>query len=475
MQRRLFWTIAGVAAVTGFVALVGTVFASQRAAVEATERELTKSSQEVVFLIEESIEQARQRPFVLIELVRFLEGEQARPALGRIGRAAGSSAIAFGVIGSDGVLASNNDLFADVEVNEVRLLEGKSQFVRSVHRDLVLLTPVLFVNADATITTLVVGLARETPLVLLSDMGLAVVLIGVAVIGFSALFARLLSDQIPRQLEPLSVASRELASGDLTSRVPDLGDPELDDVASAFNEMAATLEATSEREREFLLGVGHDLRTPLTTIGGYAEALESGDVDSEEIARIGAVLSKQTEQLRRLIEDLSLLARLDQPEFDLRMEQVEIVGHISEIVEGYQMKASDAGVALTIESDGPVDLETDPDRLAQMVQNLLENALRFTPVAGSVVVSVTDSESGAVVAVADTGIGIDPEEVGHIFDRHYVGRQRRIRNEGSGLGLSIVKGLTDRLGGKVDAESKPGRGTTVTVTLPGTVTLSGTV
>ena len=465
MRKRLFWTIAGVAAVTGLIVLVGTVYVSQRAAVEATGRELAKSSEEVALVIEDTIEQVSRRPGGLIELFRFLEGEPLRPALGRIRRTAGSSTLAFAVIAPDGSIGTQDELFGRIPLDPDILEAGTSQFLRSTSNELVVVTPMTLIEQNEVTVTLLIGMARKAPVVVLSDMGPALTIIAVGIIALSALLARLLSTQIARRLEPLSTASKGLAGGDLTARVPDLGDPDLDELAGAFNEMAQALESTNDREREFLLGIGHDLRTPLTTIGGYAEALEAGEIAEGEVARIGAVLGKQTGQMSRLIEDLTLLARLDQPEFDLRIETVEVGGHVTGIVEAHRRKAEEAGVTLAADATEPVEVDTDPDRLAQIVLNLLENALRFTPEAGRVVVTVRPVGDGVEVEVADNGLGIDAEDLPHIFDRHYVGRQRRIRNEGSGLGLSIVKGLTERLGGTVTAESTPGKGTKVTVTL----------
>ena len=248
--------------------------------------------------------------------------------------------------------------------------------------------------------------------------------------------------------------------------MPELGDPDLNDLAEAFNEMASQLEATRDREREFILGVGHDLRTPLTTIGGYAEALEVGDFDPDELPRIGAVLGTQSRQLGRLIEDLSLLARLDRPEFNLRRELVAVGDDLSEIVDGFRRTAKEARVKLSVDVEAGLVVETDPDRLGQIAQNLVENALRYTPELGEVSVTVTGAEGEIVISVSDNGIGIDPDDLPFIFDRHYVGRQRRVRNEGSGLGLSIVKGLAERLGGSVSATSAPGKGTKIEVRLP---------
>jgi two-component system sensor histidine kinase BaeS len=310
-----------------------------------------------------------------------------------------------------------------------------------------------------------VALARDAPIVRLGDQGRGLVLLFIGILALAALGARVLSGQLADRLQPMAAASRRLAGGDMTARVPELGDPDLDAVGSAFNEMAEELAATREREREFIIGVGHDLRTPLTTIGGYAEALESGDVETSELARIGQVLGTQTRQLGRLIEDLSLLARLEQAEFGLRIETVDVGAHVTEVVEGFRRRADEIGVRLDVTASPGVILDTDPDRLAQIAQNLVENALRHTPEAGSVSVTVGEEGDDVVIAVADSGSGIAPEDLPNVFDRHYVGRQRSVRAEGSGLGLSIVKGLVERMGGTVAAESTPGRGTTITVRL----------
>jgi signal transduction histidine kinase len=123
------------------------------------------------------------------------------------------------------------------------------------------------------------------------------------------------------------------------------------------------------------------------------------------------------------------------------------------------------GVELVVEAGPGVVVDTDPDRLAQIAQNLVENALRHTPDTGSVRVRVEGTDGGATLVVSDSGSGIPEEDLPRVFDRHFVGRQRSIRKEGTGLGLSIVKGLVDRMGGTVTAESRLGVGTTITVTL----------
>lgn len=470
MRRRLFWTIFAVASLTGLLTLVGVAIATQRAAVDATFRELTNSANEAVAIVDGAVDAVGdRRPGAVRDLIRLLEGERVSPLLSSLRRTAGGSELALGVITPEGNLVSNSALFDRFDLAEESLLGGEIQRTRSDSNDLVVVAPTVVPLTPQLDATLLVALAREAPVLRLADQmrGLLLILAGLGLAA--ALIARLLSNQMARRLDPLAVAARNLADGDLSTRVPDLGDPELDDVAVAFNEMASDLETSREREREFILGVGHDLRTPLTTIRGYAEALELGRFGADEIEKIGGVLSVQSRQLSRLIEDLTMLARLDQAEFSLREEQVDVGAHVSEIAAGFRERADEVGVRLEIEADSGVRISTDPDRLGQIAQNLVENALRYTPETGSVSVVVRSDQGNAIIEVSDTGTGIEGVDLPHIFDRHYVGGPRTVRKEGSGLGLSIVKGLVERMGGSVRAESEVGRGTTITVRLEGRV------
>lgn len=464
MRRRLFWTIAGVAAVTGVLVLVAALFSSQRAAVDATYRELQVSANEATAIVEDFMNREGNQLGAVVEFLRLLEGDELGPLFGRIRRTAGGSEIGFAVVDSNGTLRTNASIFSRIDIQGRTLTSHMPLRITSSNGELVVVTPTQ-VTVGNTPVTLLVALGREAPIVRLRDQGVGLLLLVGGIGMLAALGARLLSSQLARRLEPLADASRAVAGGDMTARVPALGDPDLDAVGVAFNDMASELEATQEREREFILGVGHDLRTPLTTIGGYAEAMESGDLDPEEQRRIGAVLGRQSRQLGRLIEDLTTLARLDEPEFSLRQETVDIGAHVSEVVEGFSRRADELGVALSVDVTSPAVAETDPDRVSQIAQNLVENALRFTPETGSVKVSVGSDAETVTIAVVDSGAGISPEDLPHVFDRHFVGRQRSVRKEGSGLGLSIVKGLVDRMGGSVAAESTPGRGTTITVKL----------
>jgi two-component system sensor histidine kinase BaeS len=358
-------------------------------------------------------------------------------------------------------------VFRRIGLEHETVFTGQTYRTTSDSGELVVVTPTNLELGGLDVTFLV-ALARPAPIVSLGDQvpGLLVAIAGIAVLA--GVGARLLSAQLANRLGPLAEASRQVAAGDMKARVPDIGDPDLDQVAAAFNEMAAELESTRDREREFILGVGHDLRTLLTTIGGYAEALEAGKLSDEELARIGGVLAVQSRQLGRLIDDLATLARLEQAEFSLRSERVDVGAHVSEVVEGFERRAAELGVNVGVDAPPGIFLETDPDRLGQIAQNLMENALRHTPETGSVVVTVGNDDDDVTIAVADTGVGITEEDLPHVFDRHFVGRKRTVHKEGTGLGLSIVKGLVDRMHGSVAASSRPGKGTSITVRLPRT-------
>ncbi len=294
---------------------------------------------------------------------------------------------------------------------------------------------------------------------LLWGLGLGVLLAAVA--------AAWLSRFLGRRLEGLSAATRQVAGGDLSARAPVEGKDEIAEVAVAFNEMAGELEAARRRERGFLVSVGHDLRTPLTTIAGYAEALHEGKVGEGDLARVGDVIHRESGRLSRLLEDLMVLSRLEAGEFTLRPEAVNLAGHLQGTVEAYRGRAEAAGVALEADLGEMPAVLVDPDRIDQVVGNLVENALRYTPAGGKVRLGLGREGDRVRLAVADTGPGIEAADLPHIFERLYVAQHyRAARPEGSGLGLAIVHELVEAMGGTVEVVSAPGRGTTISALLP---------
>jgi two-component system sensor histidine kinase BaeS len=297
-------------------------------------------------------------------------------------------------------------------------------------------------------------------------------------LGIGAILAIILANWVAgflsQRLQRLETTSRTIAAGDFSARAPAEGSDDVARLAAAFNEMAAQLEESQRRERDFLMSVGHDLRTPLTTLRGYAEALQAGQVDEEDLPRVAGVLHRQTDRLSRLIEDLTLLARLEAREFTLRPEPVELSAHLGEIVESYRERAEHAHISLATQIADTGVVMIDPDRIGQIAGNLLTNAMRYTPEGGSVNVGLIGTPEEVVLTVGDTGPGIDPEDLPYVFERLYVAqRYRPLRPEGSGLGLTIVRELSDALGGAVSVDSALGEGTLVTVRLPRTAPAGG--
>ena len=273
----------------------------------------------------------------------------------------------------------------------------------------------------------------------------------------SLIIARWISGPVRRVAE----ASRSLAEGISPDPVPLGGSAELAVLAQTFNDMAAQLNQAREAERNFLLSVSHELKTPLAAIRGYAEGLDEGVFTSDEAAE---TIREEARRLERLVRDLLDLARMNRREFVVHHERIDLGQVAREVARRYEAEARAADVELECVADGPAPAIADPDRALQVVSNLVENALRSTPAGGTVRVR---AETGRLV-VEDTGVGLAPEDLPHTFERFYLhdrnpdGRARI----GSGLGLAIVKELTERMGGSVAVDSEAGRGTTFVVRLP---------
>jgi len=341
--------------------------------------------------------------------------------------------------------------------------------VRAVRRLDIGGTPVFATTrgADVGQTRLLIAIGREEPL-LMSGAFTRPLAIGLIVGVMLALAVSwLVSRRLAKRLGGLEEAAVSLADGDFGARAPVEGTDGVDELSSTFNYMALSLQQAQRRERDFLMSVGHDLRTPLTTIRGYAEALDAGVIEADEFPRVAEVLHRQTDRLSRLVEDLMLLARLEAREFNLRNEPVDLAAHVEELAAEHRVRAEKLGVNFEehIGNVGTVDI--DPDRVAQVLGNLVDNALRYTPERGSVVLTMSGDGTNVFFEIADTGPGIDEEDIPRVFERLYVAqRYRPVRPEGSGLGLPIVKELVEAMHGSVDFSSKPGLGTTVRVTLP---------
>jgi two-component system sensor histidine kinase BaeS len=227
--------------------------------------------------------------------------------------------------------------------------------------------------------------------------------------------------------------------------------------------MAAALERSRGLERQFLLSVSHDLRTPLTSIRGYAEAITEGK--APDVAQAAGVITTESRRLERLVRDLLELAKLDARRFSLDVRATDVSEVVNDTAEGFRPAADDANVLLDVLANGQAGLiaSADPDRLAQVVANLVENALKFA--AGNITVSATRENGAIVIAVVDDGPGIATDDLPYVFERFFTSTRTPARQVGSGLGLAIVRELVDAMGGGVRAEPAGGRGARMVVAL----------
>jgi signal transduction histidine kinase len=282
----------------------------------------------------------------------------------------------------------------------------------------------------------------------------------------AAVVADRLGRRIAAPLEAAEGATRRIAAGDLDARV-DVGtaaDEEVASLARSINTMAANLGRARRLERQFLLAVSHDLRTPLTSIRGYAEAIADGAAPDHE--RAADVIASESRRLERLVGDLLELAKLDARRFSLDLRPVDPAEVVLDTAEGFQPAAEELGITLAVHVPGPGALEVtaDPDRLAQVVANLVENALKFA--ATEVTVTASSEGDEVVVAVLDDGPGIDADDLPHVFERLYQSGRAPARRLGSGLGLAIVAELVEAMGGSVGVESQGAGGTRIVVRIP---------
>ncbi len=267
-------------------------------------------------------------------------------------------------------------------------------------------------------------------------------------------------------LDDLLSASRQVADGNYSVRVEEKGPPEIRSLARAFNSMAERLQINDRQRRSMLADVSHELRTPLTIIRGNVEGILDGMYPAGE-AQLKTVL-EETQVLSRLVDDLRTLVLAESGSLELKREPTDLNHLVQETVKAFQSQADSAGVEIEIGlSDGLPLLDLDPERIRQVLTNLVSNALRYTRRAGKVRIRLspepgTGRDQVARVEVADDGPGIDPGELPHVFDRFYKSGD----SHGMGLGLSIAKTLVEAHGGQIEARSEPGKGTTISFSLP---------
>jgi signal transduction histidine kinase len=285
-----------------------------------------------------------------------------------------------------------------------------------------------------------------------------------------------LSETVIARIQQMQSAARQVAAGQLHTRLPVSGRDEMAQLAGSFNEMVGQLEAADQKKRELdvlrrdlIAWVGHDLRTPLTSIRAIVEALADGLVE-DEAQRLRYLRTAQSDirALSTLIDDLFEMAQMDAGGLRLEMMSVSIADLVSDTLEQFSVQAQQAGVHLEgSASPGADPVSIDVQRIGRVLANLVSNAIRHTPPGGTVTITANRRARDLLVSVKDTGEGIRPEDLPYVFERFYRGEKSRSRvTGGAGLGLAIARGIVELHGGEIGVNSQPGQGTEVWFRLP---------
>jgi signal transduction histidine kinase len=261
---------------------------------------------------------------------------------------------------------------------------------------------------------------------------------------------------LTRPLKELTRATRALASNQHNQPVPVRSNDELGELAGAFNQMSADLARANQSRRQMTADIAHDLRNPLTVIGGYLESLRDGVL--KPTPERFETMHTEVQHLQRMVEDLRTLSLADAGELHIQRAPASVAGLLTRAATTYQHQASQQNITLTVQAAQNLPpINIDSERMEQVLGNLVSNALRYTPDGGEIVLAATPDAGGVLLSVSDTGSGIQPEALIHIFERSYRADPSRAGNE-SGLGLAIAKSIVEAHGGNIRAESKPGAG-----------------
>lgn len=308
----------------------------------------------------------------------------------------------------------------------------------------------------------------------LDDLQRSIALAALASATFGAAIGLGISRSVNRPLAALARAAHAFASGDWQQRLPPRlsSIAELREVAQAFNTMAESLQRAEQQRRNLMADIAHELRTPLSAMQGLLRALLDGvyPITAKEIS----TLYDETRQLTRLVDDVRVLTLAEARQLPIHIQTVEAASLLKQAAEHFVPLADERSVTLNVIAP-PTALwvQADPDRAAQVLRNLISNALRHTPPGGAVTLSVEQTSAGVRFVVQDTGEGIAPEDLPFVFDRFYRGDKSRARSTGgAGLGLAIAKSLVEMMGGQIGVQSTLGEGARFWFTLPSAAKLS---
>ncbi|TWI57222.1 sensor histidine kinase [Halalkalibacter nanhaiisediminis] len=271
-------------------------------------------------------------------------------------------------------------------------------------------------------------------------------------------------NHVVRPLNDMKEVAKTMAAGDFSKRIKDddHGD-ELGQLAKSFNILSSSLEKVEENRREFLANVSHELRTPLSYMKGYAEAMEEGVIEQKKGLEI---IQKEANRLERLVNDLLDLAQLEGDSYPLQCEPIAFAQLVTDVVETFELIARQKNIQINSQLDEDSIIYGDGDRLEQVIRNLLDNAIRYTPEHKAISLTLTSKDEFSELVISDEGIGIPEEDISAVTERFYRVHKARTREKGgTGLGLAIVSQIMKKHGGTFELSSKVGQGTSARITL----------
>ncbi|MGG6432305.1 ATP-binding protein [Anoxybacillus sp. D401a] len=294
------------------------------------------------------------------------------------------------------------------------------------------------------------------------------VMIGGSLFLFITVFVgRKIAMHFTKPLQHMQQAAYRVSQGDFSVHVNVETEDEIGQLAKAFNQMAHALAKEDERKKEFLANVSHELRTPLSYVKGYSEALLDGVVeDEEQQKKYMKLIHREASRMQRLVRDLLDLAQLEGT-YPLVRTPFSIAQLIEETIEKYEPLLQEKDIHLSLDIDHDLVVDGDPDRIEQVLQNLLDNALRYTPSGGNISLHTVNKHPMCELVISDSGQGMSKQDIERLGERFFrTDRSRSREHGGTGLGIAIVKQIVKLHGGSIRFESEQGKGTTVYVQLP---------
>ncbi len=421
---------------------------------------------------------ARATLSTLADAVEAQARTQARPEAGPERAELAALHVEDAVIMPDGRIVGDTALARDAaaKIDSSRLLAGHSiSTTTRIDGSPVLIEgrPIVPAGASAPTSAIVLVQRRSDALAIGQGTIRRLILALVIGVGVAIVLGLVVARRLTRPLRRTAEGAHALAAGQRNITVAPEGPAEVAEVAEALNTLSAELSHSEARQREFLLSVSHDLRTPLTAILGYAESMADGVIEPEQTREVGVILTGEAHRLQRLVTDLLDLARLDALDFRINLELIDLGELARAAAPVWANRCAAAGVLFALElANQPLPVRTDPARMRQVLDGLFDNALRVTP-AGRPIVLTVRAEAGpagwplAAAEVRDGGPGLNPDDFAVAFERGELFRRYQgVRQVGTGLGLAIVHRLVVRLGARIEAGPAAEGGARFTVRLP---------